>query len=79
MTSWPDVLSKALDFLQKPNILGLLIIVFMLAFLAYIVPMGYIGWLSMNSTDRIERAITTLSVNCMRSVAAQRDKGHLTE
>lgn len=78
MTSWQDVASKALDFLQRPNALGVGILALVFAFLVYVFPMIVIGLVSYDNTNRLEKAITTLSTKCLHSIAS-RSQSHLTE
>lgn len=71
MSTWSEVASKALDFLAKPNGLGVVVIIAGMAFLLYVLPLGVVTWTSWDNTNRLEKAITSLGVNCIHSVAAR--------
>lgn len=72
MSGWADVASKALDFLQRPNALGVVVVMAFLGFLAYAVPMAVVTWTSWDNTNRLEKAITALGANCLHSTVASR-------
>jgi len=69
MADWAEVASKGLDFLQRPNGLGVVVVIAVLGFLVYAVPLGVVTWTSWDNTNRLEKAITSLGANCMHSIA----------
>lgn len=70
MSNWTDVASKALDFLQKPNGLGVVVILSLFVFLIYSIPLGVVTWTSWDNTNRLEKAITSLGDHCIHSLAS---------
>lgn len=57
---WSDVAEKAIEFLEKPNALGAAVIIAVLIFLAYTVPIGTMVWMNIDGTNRIVTAIHDL-------------------
>jgi hypothetical protein len=51
---WSEVASKAIDFLQKPNALGFVILVLFLGFLAHVIPLAGVIWVSVDNTTRLQ-------------------------
>lgn len=72
MTSWADVASKVIDFLQKPSGWGTFIVVVLVLFAVYALPLAVVTWTSWDNTDRLEKAITNLGTHCFRDVALKR-------
>lgn len=71
MTSWQDVASKGIDFLQKPNAMGFGIILLVVALLIYVVPIGATIYAYTYNTDRVVAAIKELTKDCQRTVAME--------
>lgn len=86
MIKFLDVVSKFLDFLNRPSGLGVFVLVCILALLFYVVPLLIVGGLSYDNTNRLERANkegTAQVVNAIQDlkhsmrgpVATARDEG----
>jgi len=71
MTSWSDVAGKGLDFIQKPTGLGVVVVLAILIFLMYTLPLGVVTWTAWQNTERLERAILKQGEACSRSIVSR--------
>jgi hypothetical protein len=69
VTSWQDVAFKGLEFLQNANIRAIIILVLFFAFLAWVLPMAAMAYVTYDNTNRVVAAIHDMAMNCQHSVA----------
>jgi len=60
MTSWIDLLKDLIDFLNKPNGLGVLVLLSGMLLIFFMTPIGVLTYLNIEGTNRIVSAIREL-------------------
>jgi hypothetical protein len=54
---WSDIIIRFLNFLDKPNALGALVLLLLLVFLGYMTPIAAFTFVSLHNTERLETVI----------------------
>ena len=60
MTSWTDIIKDFIDFLNKPNGLGVLVLLSGMLLTLFITPIGVLTYINIEGTNRIVSAIREL-------------------
>jgi len=60
MTSWADIVKEFIDFLNKPNGLGVLVLLSGMLLILFMTPIGVLTYINIEGTNRIVSAIREL-------------------